>query len=113
MQQTEIACQHCCIMGAEMQPISQKPLHYIQQKAPSLPQFCNEIKIKEKYKIARKREREIKMAFNVWTFLISTPINALWEKKVNFCSKNQICEKYLRLDSLMRKNTNISKKSFF
>ena len=75
MQQTEIACKHCCIMGAEMQPISQKPLHYIQQKAPSLPQFCNEIKIKEKYKIARKREREIKMAFNVWTFLISTPIN--------------------------------------
>lgn len=48
MQQTEIACQHCCIMGAEMQPISQKPLHYIQQKALSLPQLCNEIKIKEK-----------------------------------------------------------------
>ena len=39
--------------------------------------------------------------------------DALWEKKVNFCSKNQICEKYLRLDSLMRKNTNISKKKFF
>ena len=40
-------------------------------------------------------------------------INALWEKNVNFCSKNQICEKYIRLDSLIRKNTNILKKSFF
>ena len=89
MQQTEIACQHCCIMGAEMQPISQKPLHYIQQKAPSLPQFCNEIKIKEKYKIARKREREIKMAFNVWTFLISTPINdAIKIKRACYTDKN-------------------------